>query len=203
MTQENPQQPLNVTPPPAAEAPHKPADDREEVYFEGSPLLRAELGRMAMYLLVAIVVAAIPFLLRKAWTGQPWWVYPLFSVIGLGVIGWPVLMVRTVRFRVSNYRIDYERGLLSKHIDTLELWHVEDIRFDQSLLDRMLNVGNITILSHDDTTPKLVMNGLPNPRPLYEALKQRVIAVKRQRGVIKMDTGGGMGDMVDGGHHQG
>jgi len=31
---------------------------------------------------------------------------------------------------------------------------------------------------------------VPNPRPLFENLKQRVIAVKRQRGVIKMDTGG-------------
>ena len=202
MTQENPQQPLNVTPPPT-EDPHKAADDSEQVYFEGSPLLRAELGHVSVYVLVAIVVAAIPFLLKLWWAGERWWMYPLFIVIGLGIIGWPIMMVRTVRFRVSNYRIDFERGLLSKHIDTLELWHVEDIRFDQSLLDRMLNVGNITILSHDDTTPKLIMNGLPNPRPLFEALKQRVIAVKRQRGVIKMDTGGGMGDMVDGGQHHG
>ncbi|MGA2498344.1 MAG: PH domain-containing protein [Tepidisphaeraceae bacterium] len=201
MTQENPQQPVHATPPPSVEEPHKPADDTEEVYFEGSPLLRAELGRMSVYVLVAIVLVAIPFLLKTKWAGEPWWTYPLLIVIALGVIAWPIMMVRTVRFRVSNYRIDFERGLLSKHIDTLELWHVEDISFDQSLLDRMLNVGNVTVLSHDDTTPKLVMNGLPNPRPLFETLKQRVIAVKRQRGVIKMDTGGAMGDMSDGGHH--
>ena len=30
---------------------------------------------------------------------------------------------------------------------------------------------------------------LPNPRPLFETLKQRIIAVKRQRGVVKMDIG--------------
>jgi uncharacterized membrane protein YdbT with pleckstrin-like domain len=102
---------------------------------------------------------------------------------------WPVLMQRTVRYRVSNYRIDYERGLLSKTIDTLELWHVEDIRFHQTLLDRMLSTGTITVISHDDTTPQLVLRGVPNPRPLFETLKQRVIAVKRQRGVVKMDVG--------------
>jgi hypothetical protein len=33
------------------------------------------------------------------------------------------------------------------------------------------------------------LKGLPNPRSLFESLKQRVIAVKRQRGVIKMDVG--------------
>jgi len=83
----------------------------------------------------------------------------------------------------------WEFNLLSKNIDTLELWHVEDINFHQSLIDRLMNTGDITILSHDDTTPRLHLNGVPNPRPLFENLKQRIIAVKRQRGVIKMDTG--------------
>ena len=32
---------INPTPPPD-DRPHKPADDTEEVYFEGSPLLRSE-----------------------------------------------------------------------------------------------------------------------------------------------------------------
>ena len=58
MTQENPQQPLNVTPS-SAEAPHKPADDKEEVYFSGSPMLRAELGQMFVYIVVAIVLAVV------------------------------------------------------------------------------------------------------------------------------------------------
>jgi hypothetical protein len=39
------------------------------------------------------------------------------------------------------------------------------------------------------TTPRLDLVGLPNARPLFEALKTRIIAVKRQRGVVKMDTG--------------
>jgi hypothetical protein len=79
---------------------------------------------------------------------------------------------------------------LSKRIDTLELWHVEDISFAQSISDRMLGVGTITIVSHDNTTPRLELKSLPNPRPLFDSLKQRIIAVKRQRGVIKMDGGG-------------
>jgi hypothetical protein len=33
------------------------------------------------------------------------------------------------------------------------------------------------------------MHGLPNPRPLFETLKQRVISVKRSRGVLKVDGG--------------
>jgi uncharacterized membrane protein YdbT with pleckstrin-like domain len=119
----------------------------------------------------------------------PWWLLLAFAVLGLIVIGFPVLMLRSVRYRVSNYRIDFERGLISKNIDTLELWHVEDVKLHQSLLDRILGCGTITVISKDDTTPRLDLCGLPNPRPLFETLKQRIIAVKRQRGVIKMDVG--------------
>jgi hypothetical protein len=53
----------------------------------------------------------------------------------------------------------------------------------------MLGVGTITVLSHDDTTPRLVLWGVPNPRAIFDSLEKRVIAVKRSRGVIKMDTG--------------
>jgi uncharacterized membrane protein YdbT with pleckstrin-like domain len=101
----------------------------------------------------------------------------------------PWIKAKMVAYKITNYRIDLERGLLSKRLDTLELWHVEDIRMNQSFLDRILGVGTVTVISHDDTTPQLSMRGIPHPRPLYETLKQRVIAVKRQRGVVKMDIG--------------
>jgi len=35
----------------------------------------------------------------------------------------------------------------------------------------------------------LELHGVPNPRQIFDNLKQRIIAVKRQRGVIKMDVG--------------
>jgi membrane protein YdbS with pleckstrin-like domain len=172
------------------DAPHRPADDAEVVYYEGSPMLRAHIGRGSLWLLGGAVAIAIPILLHIfADLAMPWWAYAAGLAVGLVLIFVPWMQAKTVRYRISNYRIDFERGLLSKDIDTLELWHVEDIRFHQSILSRLLGVGTITVLSHDDTSPQLVLRGLPNPRPLFDSLKQRIIAVKRQRGVIKMDSG--------------
>lgn len=173
------------------DVPHQPADDREEVYYQGSPLLRGELGRVLGWGTMGVIVFVIPIL---AWSlGWRFWPGVWLSVIlwvgGVTVAMWPWVMTRTIRYRISNYRIDYERGLLAKRIDTLELWHVEDITFNQSMMDRLMRVGTITIISNDETTPQLALHSVPNPRPLFEALKQRVIAVKRQRGVIKMDLG--------------
>jgi hypothetical protein len=170
--------------------PHKPADDREQIYFEGSPLLRGDLGRLFIFAIIAAILVAIPILaVRFHWFPARPWIWLTCDGLALICLLIPFILIRTIRYRITNYRIDYERGLLSKSIDTLELWHVEDIKFHQSLIDRLVNTGDITILSHDDTTPRLHLDGVPNPRPLFENLKQRVIAVKRQRGVIKMDTG--------------
>jgi hypothetical protein len=178
--------------PPSDDRPHRPADDREEVYYQGSPQLRGEVGPVLLWGFIGIVLIAVPF----AWKGlnhdhtmPPWWLTLAFIVGGLICMIIPWLRTKMVRYRISNYRIDFERGLLSRRIDTLELWHVEDIAFHQSLIDRIMGVGDIKVISHDDTTPQLMLKGLPNPRPLFESLKQRIIAVKRQRGVIKMDVG--------------
>lgn len=167
-----------------SDRPHRPADDREEIYFEGSPLLRGHVGRTLLCWIIGPILIVGPFFISA-----PWWARLAIAVIGIFLLALPLLLTRTIRYRISNYRIDYERGILSRRIDTLELWHVEDISLHQSLLDRILGVGTITVISHDDTTPQLLLAGLPRPRPLFDSLKQRIIAVKRQRGVIKMDIG--------------
>jgi membrane protein YdbS with pleckstrin-like domain len=174
-----------------AAEPHRPTDDREEVYYEGSPMLRGDIGKFFLLWVLGLALIASPILF---WVFKGWWPHWIFTliavVVGLLIMWIPVLIMKSVRYRISNYRIDFERGILGKKIDTLELWHVDDIRMEQSFVERLLGVGTITVLSNDTSTPKLSMKGLPSPRPLFESLKQRVIAVKRQRGVVKMDMGG-------------
>jgi membrane protein YdbS with pleckstrin-like domain len=203
MTSFDPNAPLPNTAPSQAPAqqqgaPHRPPDDLEEVYYEGSPLLRGALGKGFAWIfggLILIAAAIVGFIYHVEhrmpdWErGVPWWAFLALAIIGFCLVVVPLIRSKTVRYRVSNYRVDYERGFFSKDIDTLELWHVEDIRFHQSFIDRLLGVGNITVVSHDETMPLLVMHDIPHSRELFEQLKQRIIAVKRSRGVIKMDPG--------------
>ena len=164
--------------------------DQEIVYYEGRPLLRADQAKAAFWLIVGVVLIALP-ILASIFEWQWWrtWM-TIASIIGaiLAVV-LPWMIIRTTRYRITSYRIDFERGIITKKIDTLELWHVDDIKFEQGLLDRMMNVGSITVMSNDRTNPKLELHGIPDPRKIFDALKERVIAVKRQRGVIKMDMG--------------
>ncbi len=179
-----------VAPPPADDDHHRPPDDKEIVYFEGSPQLRSTLGKDFIYTVIGLCLIAIPFVVAIFSKDHVWPIWEVtvgLLVIGLILLAVPWITAKTVRYRISNYRIDYERGLLKKQIDTMELWHVEDIHFEQGLLDRMFNVGTITVMSNDKTTPRLVLHGLPHPRDIFDSLKQSIIAVKRQSGVMKMD----------------
>jgi membrane protein YdbS with pleckstrin-like domain len=169
--------------------PHSPADDQETIYYEGSPLLRGELGLVLTWLVVGLVLAAVPVIWWFYSDGNvPWWSW-LLILVGLALVFFPALWVKRHRYKITNYRIDYEFGLITKNIDTLELWHINDIRMRQGVLDRVFGVGSIHLDADDKSTPHLELKSIANPRPLYENLKQRVIAVKRQRGVIKMDIG--------------
>lgn len=168
--------------------PHRPPADTEEVYYEGSPSLKGEVGTVLLCSVIALVVVVGAFAAAIHWGGKLWGIALLSLVAGAIAVAIPFLLARTTRYKITNYRIDFEHGLLSKSIETLELWHVEDIQFHQSLSNRMLGVGTLTIVSHDDTTPQLTMRGLPDPRRLFDLLKQRVISVKRSRGVLKVDA---------------
>ena len=165
--------------------------EAEAAYYEGSPLVRGSLGSLFGFGLLGILLIAAPFIyvyvLDKPW--PVWWAVAAMILAGLIALLVPIIWARTIRYRISNFRIDYERGILGKSIDTMELWHVDDIKFHQSFIERLLGVGTITIMSDDQTTPSLPLRGLPNPRTIFDALKNRVIAIKRTRGVVKMDTG--------------
>jgi membrane protein YdbS with pleckstrin-like domain len=173
-----------------ASRPHAPPTDDEAVYYAGSPLLGGKPEQVIGLTLLGALLIIAPIIIRvvgHAW--PPGWAAIVLVVAGLILLLVPILITKSVRYRISNYRIDFERGVVSKNINTLELWHVEDLSFHQSLLDRLIGIGTIRVMSHDDTMPNLTMRGLPNARHLFEQLKQRVIAVKRQTGVLKLDTG--------------
>jgi hypothetical protein len=176
-------------PPVVVVPPHRPTDDAEHVYFDGSPLLRAEMASVLAWGSAAIVVLAIVVgNATRFHVRVPGWGYAVAVLLAAVFLAMPWLVRRGVRYRITNYRIDVTRGLLSRNVDTLELWHVEDLRLHQSVFDRIVGVGTITVLSHT-LTPSMVLRGLPGPQQLFRELEQRVIAVKRQSGVVKMDVG--------------
>jgi uncharacterized membrane protein YdbT with pleckstrin-like domain len=131
------------------------------------------------------------------WEGHPSWrAWP-----GTWIAGWlllPVLIgayfllsvwmrTKSARWKLTSRRIEIETGLLSKKIDTLELWRVRDVELRQSLLERMVGVSSLLITAHDAGSPVLEVRGVPGDRSTYDRLMTAVMQARQQRGVMNLN----------------
>jgi membrane protein YdbS with pleckstrin-like domain len=124
----------------------------------------------------------------KAW----FWSYLVAGVLSLVVVGLVWLLVLELRRKGTRYKltgrtIDIEAGILSKHIDTVQLWRVQDIDFRQGLIDRIFGVANIHITTTDRSTPELNLRGLPASREVFERLKDAADLARQQRVIGVVD----------------
>lgn len=82
-----------------------------------------------------------------------------------------------LRYRLSSERLFITRGLISRMIDEMELIRINDVILSQSFKERLLGIGTVTVLSNDDTTPELVLPGIPKA----PAVKEHIRSAARSR----------------------
>lgn len=163
----------------------------EEVYFNGPISLWGRLSAFLWAGLVVVLVVAVPIVAaiarKDGSSGLPWYVYPILALVALAAPLCVWVRHKTTRYKVTNYRVDFERGILSTRIDSVELWHIDDIVFRQGLIQRLVGVGTIELVSDDRSSPRLSLSSIPGARRLFETLKSRIIAAKRERGLLELD----------------
>ncbi len=70
---------------------------------------------------------------------------------------------RMVRIIVSGDRLRYEAGLFSKTTRTIELDKVQDVRVDQTIGQRVLNIGDISLETAGGSS-RIVMPSIDRPQ---------------------------------------
>ena len=73
------------------------------------------------------------------------------------------------RLTVTGDRLRYESGILSKSTRTMELAKVQDVRVDQSLGQRMLNLGNLSIETAGETS-RMTIGNIDRPNEVAERI---------------------------------
>ena len=124
----------------------------------------------------------------KAW----FWSYVFAVILSAAVVGLIWLLVLSLQRKSSHYKIsdrtiDYESGVFTKKIETLQLWRVQDLDFRQSLFERILGIARIHVMTKDVTDPLLVLRGLPASREVFDRLKDAADIARQQRvvGVVE------------------
>ena len=131
----------------------------EEVLFEGRPALVPSIG----VLVLAVVTLGI-------WLLPRWW-----RSLGL-------------HYRITTRRIVVETGVLSKRMEQIDLYRVNDYTVDRPFLQRLLGTGNLFLRTFDKTTPELRIAEIKTDVvTLYERLRQATERDRAARGVRMVD----------------
>ncbi len=165
----------------AAGTPDKDEAPKRQMLYEGNPSWKAFVGYYAAAGLAAIILISIllafwgkgaPLKTKALFTGIP---IAAAAVFLFGLHLWR----KSIKFRVSNTVIEYEKGLLSKRIDVVQLWRVKDVTYKQSLIDRILSIAHIEVVTSDATNPNFDIVGMPASRKLFEQMRDS-IEIQRQ-----------------------
>jgi membrane protein YdbS with pleckstrin-like domain len=126
-------------------------------------------GVKMAYALVFILAAAI----AAYWLGAsdppevPLWA-PLMAPAALLLLtAIRHLQRRTTSLDVQGDRLRYEAGLFSKTSRIMELSKVQDVRYDQTLGQRMINTGDLSLETAGETS-RIVMASIDRPKEVAE-----------------------------------
>jgi hypothetical protein len=91
--------------------------------------------------------------------------------LGLGAL-WYWLQSINTHYLVTSQRIVIEIGVLSKQIETIEIYQIDDMQLEKPLGQRLMGTGNILLLTRDLSAPKIFLERLPlDVRELYEQMR--------------------------------
>lgn len=124
------------------------------------------------YVCALLVVCAAVFVHYKYLVDQYQPNYPYLPIASLLILLWPIkrhLRRQTVKLTISGDKLRYETGLASKSTRIIQLPKVQDVRVIQSLPQRILNVGDLSVETAGESS-RLVVENLDGPQQLAEQL---------------------------------
>ena len=100
-------------------------------------------------------------------------------IIGLFMLLGVYVTVKSTRYKLTNQRFFVQTGLISKRVEELELFRIKDVSMKQGIIQRLMGVGNVTVLSTDDSTPVVHVLGVSKPEKIKEEIRSQYRASRR------------------------
>ena len=87
----------------------------------------------------------------------------------LRLLSWWIV-TKLDRLVIKEDEIVWTHGLLNKQYTEVNMASVRTVRVRQSILQRIMNAGDVTVFTSGDV-PELVVRGLPNPGAIRDHIK--------------------------------
>lgn len=161
------------------------ADDVETDLWQGGYSSKAMLGTWVAVGLLTILGLIAGIMLPQINAAPLGW--PI--LIGVLVLAWVIAGLRfvyrrlSIKYRLTTLRFFFEQGLFSRMVDRVEVINIDDVTVRQGFFERMMNVGSVTVISSDRTTPEITMVGIEQPRHVADLVDKQRRDLRNRRGV--------------------
>jgi uncharacterized membrane protein YdbT with pleckstrin-like domain len=157
--------------------------ENEHVIFDGHPSWRGTLSFYVRGVLLAALGGAIAAIVTAIGNGFSLTTTILvFVVLDALVILAGFLWRLTTTYTITNQRLTIRRGVLSRHIQQTRVERVQNVNVDQSIVDRLLRVGQVDFDTAGTDDSDFTFRGVANPdrvvRAVDEAHREREAAVR-------------------------
>lgn len=147
-------------------------------------MIRPSMKQVKVWYVVALLVicmAVIVHVLYLMPRTEPLWLrQPVLPALALLVVFVPIrrhIRRQLVKMVITGDKLRYEEGLFSKTTRNIQLSKIQDVRVDQSLGQRILGVGDISIETSGETS-RLELDNVDRP----QAIADEIIAASQEQG---------------------
>jgi len=139
----------------------------EEIVFDGHPSWRAILGFYIVGFVAAVAAGVLAGVIGSTAVGAGVVVAALVIVLVVGLIR----RVAT-HYLVTTQRLRIRRGILSRRVQQTQLDRVQNVNTNQSLLERMLQVGTVDFDTAGTDDSDFTFRGIADPDEVVTAVDQ-------------------------------
>ena len=128
------------------------------------------------------------------WTGHPsqWqnigWFIACLLLVPIPFALWKWLETRNTIYSLSDQRLKFTRGVLTKTTEDLELYRVRDTKFEQGFFERMVGLGRIQLFTTDESSPSIVLPYIQDAEAVREKIRGLVEARRDAKRVRYLDA---------------
>lgn len=143
-------------------------------------------GMVNHWFWAAVATILIPVGAASFAADQPY-VWPIVAVtlllmwLGLGAM--VVFQKLDVHYELTNQRLVHKVGILRRITNRIEVIDIDDVTFEQGIIERLLGVGSIAIFSSDRTDPSILMSGIDEVFEVAELIDEARRAERVRRGI--------------------
>ena len=158
-------------------------DEQEDELWEGRFSSRAMIGSwlLASFVTVVLLVGILMFSPGNGYLWMAW------LVICALLWGWFATQLAyrklTCKYRLTSQRFIHESGLLKRVTDRIEVIDIDDVSFEQRIVERFLGVGSIKVTSSDRSHPELWLRGIENVKEVAGVIDDIRRKERRRRGL--------------------